>query len=201
MVLMLLPLFAGAVMGRLLGGRLAAVGELRFRAPALIFAVVASQAMLGRAPRSARGAFVLLTYVAVGAWIILNARRRSRPFRLAFVLVGVGWAMNFAAMAPTGAMPVSEEALAVIGAPAHLNVEDGHLFKHERRGSRGPTSWLGDEIPIASLKAVISVGDIALAAGILMLVASAMLGDAPRPVRGRALRVRNGSRVGASPAT
>lgn len=175
MVLILIPMVAGAIMGRLCGGRLARIGELRFRAPLLVFAVLASQSLLGQAPHRSRGAVVVLSYLAVGTWIMLNTRRRSTSLRIAFALVGVGWAMNFAAMAPTGAMPVSNEALEAIGVPANLNVREGHLYKHARREARGATSWLGDEIPVPSLRAVISVGDIALAGGILLLIASAMV--------------------------
>ena len=176
---MLVPLVAGGLVGRLLGGRLGSVGELRFRAPVLVFFVLGSQALLGRAPAQIRGAVVVTSYAAVGAWILLNTRERSRGLRVAFALVGVGWAMNFAAMAPTGAMPVSSQALSAISAPAAMNVQDGHLYKHTRRTSRGATSWLGDEIPVPALKAVISVGDIGLALGIFLLMTSAMLGTAP----------------------
>ena len=189
---MLIPLVAGAVAGRFLGGRLGRVGELRFRAPALVFFVLGSQALLGRAPKSSRGFVVVVSYLAVGGWIVLNTRARSIGLRMAFALVGVGWAMNFAAMAPTGAMPVSANALTAIGAPVNLNVQDGHLYKHIRRGHRNATSWLGDEIPVPSLKAVISVGDIVLALGIFLLVSSAMLGHvSTRPRYVRTAVVRN----------
>ncbi len=179
MILMLVPLVAGAITGRLCGGRLARLADLRFRAPALIFVVLASQALLGHVPRGPRNTAVLLSYAAVGAWIVVNMGRRALALRIAFVLVGLGWAMNVAAMAPNGAMPVSEEALSSVGAPATMKVQEGHLYKHTRREARNATSWLGDEIPLAPLRAVISIGDIVLAAGILLLVASAMVRQTP----------------------
>lgn len=194
---MLVPLVAGAIAGRLRGGRLVRLAELRLRAPALIFVVLASQSLLGYAPSRLRGAVVVLSYAIVGAWIVLNLRGRSLGLGIAFALVGLGWAMNFAAMAPNGAMPVSEKALSAAGAPAGMNIQDGHLYKHVRRPSRGaaasPTStWLGDEIPVPALRAVISLGDIALAFGILLLVAGAMVcpGGSPSMSPRRRLRLQ-----------
>ena len=182
-MLMLVPLLAGAIAGRACGGRLARIGDLRFRAPVLIFAVLASQALLGRAPSRFRALAVMVSYVAVGAWIIMNMNRRALGLRLGFALVGLGWALNFAAMAPSGAMPVSAEALRAVGAPITMDVQEGHLYKHVRRNARNATTWLGDEIPVPPLRAVISVGDIVLGLGIVLLVASAMLRHAPAPVR------------------
>jgi hypothetical protein len=168
-------MLAGAIAGRLRGGRLARLGDLKFRAPAVIFAILAAQVVLGHAPRQARGLAVVLTYAGVGLWIVVNLGQRTLGLRLGFTLIGIGWAMNFAVMAPNGAMPVSEDALSAVGAPAAMNVQDGHLYKHERRESTNASSWLGDEIPVAPLRAVISVGDIVLALGILLLISSAMV--------------------------
>src|SRR5262249_35126315 len=151
MVLMLVPLFAGMAVGRLRGGRLARIGDLRFRAPALVFVGFASQASLGHVAHDVRRGAVVLSYLTVGAWIAINTRARALGLGVAFVLVGLGWAMTFAAIAPHGSMPVSGEALSAIGAPASFNAQEGHLYKHSRRTSRNATTWLGDEIAIPAL--------------------------------------------------
>jgi len=183
MVLILVPVVVGAIIGKICGGTLSRLAELRFRAPALIFAVLAAQALLGRAPGELRAGVVVLSYAAVGAWIVLNMSGRSVALRAAFVMVGLGWAMNFAAIAPTGAMPVSEEALRTVGVSTTINVQNGHLSKHARREERNATTWLGDEIPIPRLRAVISLGDIVLALGILLLVTSATVRPSPALLR------------------
>ena len=66
-----------------------------------------------------------------------------------------------------------------------MDVREGHLYKHARREEHGPTTWLGDEIPVRALRAVISIGDIVLALGILVFVSAAMLGSTPAPTRRR----------------
>jgi hypothetical protein len=183
MLLFLLPIGVGAVVAKIRGARLSDATRVPVRAPALVFVALALQVALPRVPPSGRAAVVLLSYVAVGVWTVVNLARRPPAVRIAFGLIALGWSMNVLAIAPHGAMPVSPTALAAVGAPASFDVETGNLSKHVLADSTSALRWLGDTIPVPPLRTVISLGDIALAAGIVLLLSSAATcagGTSPR---------------------
>lgn len=139
------------------------------------------QVMLRRVPPQARVVVVFVSYITVGSWVVLNARNRPRSLRAAFLLIGAGWAMNTAVMVPNGGMPVSGDALVGLGAGATYDVASGHLYKHVLADGSTEMAWLGDILPVAPLRAVISVGDVLMAVGVVLLMSSAMTDAAPRP--------------------
>lgn len=178
MFLFLLPIGAGAALGKVRGVRLSDAAGLTLRAPGLVFVALALQVAVPRFRASGRVAVVLLSYAVVGAWLALNLMRRPLAVRLACALLALGWGLNVLAIASNSGMPVSPAALAAVGAPATLDiregdVEQGNLSKHVVAESTSALRWLGDTIPVPPLHAVISIGDIALAAGIVLLLSSA----------------------------
>jgi hypothetical protein len=177
--LLVVVLAAGACVGRLRGGRLARLADVRFRASGLLFAALGVQLSLGRLPGALRLPSILLSYAAVGLWIKCNLGQWRRPLRVAMAVIAAGWALNLAAIVPHGGMPVAADALAAVGAPSGYDVEAGHLYKHVAAGPEtgGVGRWLGDSIPVAPLHAVVSMGDLLLAAGLAGFVASAMRGS------------------------
>ncbi len=180
MLILILPVCAGAALGWLRNGRVHGLSGLRWRAPGLIAAAVAAQLLLRWVPSGARLTVVVVSYITVGAWVALNVRGRRLAMSSALALVAVGWAMNVAATVPNGGMPVSSEALSQIGVGTGYDVRDGHLFKHVPDDGSASLAWLGDTIPVPALRAVISLGDIVMAAGIVLLMSSAMVEAAPR---------------------
>ncbi len=72
-------------------------------------------------------------------------------------------------------MPVSLHAAGQVGASPGMDVADGHLSKHVAAGRDTDLWWLGDVIPIRPLASVISVGDVVIVAGIVLVVAAGMV--------------------------
>lgn len=175
MILLALVLLLGVAAGYACGGRLRGLADLRLRVPGVLFAAVAVQVALVRVPSSWRPVLVLATYVAVGGWLIVNLAGRAPGLRAGFLAAGTGWCLNLAAMAGSGRMPVSAAALNAAGI-GDLTVDRGHLSKHLEGGSGLLARALGDVIPLRPLHAVISAGDVALFAGIVVVVALAMTG-------------------------
>jgi hypothetical protein len=186
---LLFPLAAllGVIAGSLFGGRPGALAGLRFRAPGILFGALAVQLALGVPPFEGllwdvRAGLVVLSYAALGVFFALNAAHHHGLLRAGLVLMAAGWLLNLAAIVPNGGMPVSRAALARVGAPPDLAVEQTIVEKHVPAGRRTSLGWLGDVIPVPALRAVISAGDVLLLAGVAVAVAG---GTASRP-RGRA---------------
>lgn len=174
MALLAVSLFPGILAGWAVGGRLGRLAELELRAPAVIFAALALQLGLGLLPAGARAPALAGSCVLVGVWLLLNVRGRPPVLGLAVGLLAAGWLLNVAVMLPNGGMPVSGAALARIGAPPQTDVSDGHLYKHVPADAETVLPWLADVVPLAPLSAVVSAGDLVLAAGGFLLLATGM---------------------------
>lgn len=181
-MLVLLPfLLVGAVLGWARGGRLRHLADQSFGALPLLWSAVALQLALGSrltASLSAdtRFGFVLASYALSGTWLVLNTARRGRQraFRLGLGLVAAGWLLNAAAVVPNRGMPVSLAAYRTAGLDPRSSVGDGHLYKHVPAGPGTALRPLGDVIPVPPLKAVVSIGDLVMLAGVPLLVAALM---------------------------
>ncbi|HLV59599.1 MAG TPA: DUF5317 family protein [Natronosporangium sp.] len=96
------------------------------------------------------------------------------------VLAGAG--ANALAILLNGGMPYSATAARAVG----LTVDD-ETVRNTVAGEDTRLPWLGDVIPVPSLGAVVSVGDLLIAVGLVGLVASLMR---PRPLPHRRWRAR-----------
>ena len=181
MSLFAIAVAVGLSAGYARGGRLGRLGHLRLRAPVLAGLALAAQAGAGLAPTSSRSSIVVVSYAMVGTWLALNLGGRPRALRLGIGLLALGWLLNGVAMAPHGGMPVSATAMEEVGFPAGYDVTDGHLYKHVGDDRDTPVDWLGDVIPVRSLGAVISLGDLALLAGIAVCLGAGMRSSACDP--------------------
>lgn len=173
----------GTAVGLARGGRLRRLLALRLRAAPLAFACLGAQLALGAGggspPPVLRDAVVVASYAGIGLWLVLNARSQRDGLRLAFVVLAVGWLLNVVPMALNDGMPVSAAALRAAGASGE-EVDEGNLWKHVPATSSTEAAWLGDVIPVAPARAVISVGDVVLLAGVGAVVALALsAGPAP----------------------
>ena len=115
---------------------------------------------------------LLLSQVLVLGWVVAN---RHLP---GTVLIAVGLLLNAIVIAANGAMPVSSEALAALGAEPGATPTGKHTLMTD--DTRLP--WLADILPLPPLRSIISVGDIVLAAGLIPLAHDLMT---HRPVEER----------------
>ncbi len=185
MLLFPLAALAGAALGRSRGGRLAGLGAVRLRAPALVWVAVAIQALLGVTgpmawPFGGRFPILVATYLAVGAWLVINAVADA-GLRLALGLLALGWLLNLAAIIPNQGMPVSLEALDSSGGRTGVTVDQGHFGKHVEASPRTTLAWLGDVIPAPWLDSVISIGDLVMSVGVAIGVSGSMRRPLARP--------------------
>jgi len=169
----------GLLMGWARGGSLRALSDVQFRHSSFVLAAIATQAALELpGPRSwptgVHFGIVVMTYLVVGWWLLENTRSRSAGMRCGLGLVASGWALNLLAIIPNGGMPVSESALGRAGIARSTSVIRGHLSKHVPAGHHTVLLFLGDVIPLSWFRSVISAGDIVMAVGIGIVVASAM---------------------------
>ena len=162
-------------MGYLRGGRLRRLSSLDLRAPILAAGALAFQLGAGRSPERWRFSVIMCTYAVVAAWLLVNAWRRPTQLRVAVGLLAAGWLLNVVVIAANGGMPVSLHAAGQAEASPGMDVADGHLYKHVAAGGDTDLWWLGDVIPIRPLASVISVGDVVMVAGIVLVVAAGMV--------------------------
>ncbi len=194
--LFLTALVAGLAGGYLAGGRLSNMPSVPPRAAGVVLCLVIAQVVILRVvslPDAAHGAFVTLTCIAAGAFVLIAWQRwrGRRVVAVALAVIALGWALNTAVIAANGNMPVSSWALHVAGYDESLNVAAVGVRKHEDLSQDTRMVMLGDVIPIPHAKRVLSIGDVFLLAGIALFVAGAMrredgveLSSGPRPVPG-----------------
>lgn len=110
-------------------------------------------------------AVLLVSNALVAMFLISN-------FRLpGIALAAAGLTLNVLVIGLNGAMPVAESASE--GAGIKRTLEQAGL-KHELLDSNTLLPWLGDVLPIAFFREVLSVGDILLASGIAYLIYARM---------------------------
>lgn len=184
MLILPFALVVGFLAGLAAGGTWRALFQLKFRCPIVVALAIGVQVGLALPalqswPTALRFSLICATYAAVGIWLIYNARGRTGGVYVGFVLLAVGWLLNLIAILPNGGMPVSAWAMREAGIKPTTSVGNGHLAKHVLVSSGTWFRFLGDVIPVSFFQAVVSVGDIVMAAGVVVLVAGAMRARGP----------------------
>lgn len=165
---------AGILLGLLSGGRLGALGELRIRRVELVYAAIALQiaafpsgVLPWSTPDGVARALWLLSFALLIAFSIANRAVRG------VALVFAGLTSNVAAvLANGGLMPASPHAIRAAGLAYRLknnSISRGHPH----------LAWLTDRWAVPNwvpLGNVYSVGDVLIAAGIVVTVVLAMHG-------------------------
>lgn len=147
------------------GGRVGNLRDVRLGWVPLLLAGLALQVAvdLGAdrgmlAPGAATGGLVA-SQLLVLAFVLRNRRHRG------MLLLGVGFLLNAAVIVANGAMPVDPDAIRRLGVS-----EPGPITgKHELLTAQTRLPWLADRIPVPWLRMVLSVGDLVLGAGVLVL--------------------------------
>lgn len=115
-------------------------------------------------------AALIASYVSLLAFALVNRRLVAAP------LLIVGLALNLAVVAPNKGMPVSESAVRALTSGA-LPPSSTVAGKHHLRTDSDVFGLLGDVIPVPPpFNVILSVGDLFLYAGVVVLVVSVMLG-------------------------
>ena len=159
------------------GGRLARLADLRLRGLwlpvlALVLQVVITEIARGGSEALHRELHIL-TYVMLGAFLWLNRRLPGLK------IVGLGALLNtLAIVANRGVMPASATAERLSGLHLPPGFDNSAHFGHER------LPFLGDIIPWPGpLPNVLSIGDLIIFAGTIVLLHRACGPQAPRPIR------------------
>ncbi len=174
MLVLTVALLAGLLAGYALGGRLANVERLRLRLPSLVLAALALQLVifspLGRPlGETAVVALHLVSYGLLLTFAAANLRRAG------IAVAGAGIALNATVIAANGGyMPASARALAIAGRAAATEPHNNSALAEE--GARllplGDVFAVPHWVPLVAN--VFSVGDVLIAAGVALLIATAM---------------------------
>jgi Family of unknown function (DUF5317) len=149
----------------LAGGRIAALGQLQFRAKGLLVAAIVAQVLIvsifPNGSATLHHAVHIGTYLVVAVFVVCNRR-------IPWVwLVALGGALNFAAItANGGVMPASPRALE--GAGFALDPEgfvNSGAVAHPHLQFLGDVFWVPSSFPISN---VFSVGDVLILLGALL---------------------------------
>ncbi len=178
MILLLTPVLVGVVVGYAIGGRLANIETVQFRALWLLWSAAAVQAAqyylapLRRFFQDDIGVSMLaIAFAIVSLWVALNVVRWSRPMQAAAGLIALGAIVNGLVTAANGRMPYAPHAAVRAHVPATATGP-----KHKPADDATRLAFLGDVIPVPPLREVISAGDLVIAAGVGGAVAIAMRG-------------------------
>jgi hypothetical protein len=162
LVLLVLPALVGTAVGLATGGSLRNLGSARFRGVVLLWLAAGVQAVQ---LITSWGLLLGAIFALVAGWIAVNLGGATRPGRTGLVLVLLGLVLNGTAIALNGRMPYSPRAAVLVGFAG-----TGETAKNVPAGPTTRAGWLGDVIPVAALDAVVSVGDIVISAGTVLLL-------------------------------
>jgi hypothetical protein len=193
-VFLLGPVLVGLAAGYLTGGRLRQLARQPLRGVWLLYAAASGQ-LLGHVPPGSRLLspaaqrwLTALVFSVVGVALLLNLARLSRPARAGIATIIAGAALNAATIVPNGHMPVAPVALGEIGAaPTDTTLDPHHTVSTETT----QMAALGDVLPVPWLNLVISIGDIVVMLGVLLLIAALMHEHQPGRVAGSSARAES----------
>lgn len=182
MALPLIGIVLAVGVSLLRGGRFrhAAHNDLHWL-PVLVAGLVLQTLLDALASRGAVGdagtvALLLVSEAAVLGFCIRNW------YRAGMVLVGLGFTCNVLVILANGGMPVSPDAIRIMGGDPSGVVLAG---KHHLMTATTALPWLADVIPVPPVDLIISVGDILLVAGMVPFAHDLMTPDGPDARRGR----------------
>ncbi|MDQ3783562.1 MAG: DUF5317 domain-containing protein [Actinomycetota bacterium] len=171
----------GAATVPLAKGRIGAIGDLRLRwGPALLLAVALQVLILfliPTHPSGIHGPLHVVSYALIGVFVIANMRVEG------MWLIGFGGLCNAMVIALNGGvMYVSRSALEIVGLyPLPDRFLNAAVLEHPK------LPFLGDIFPIPPLNTVVSLGDILIAIGAVVLL-HGVCGSRLLPAMTQALR-------------
>ena len=112
---------------------------------------------------------LIVVFAPVLIWLGINLRVWPTAIRVAGSVIALGAVLNGIAIAANGRMPYSPAMAEAVGLRPGLTTP-----KNEPVNTRTRLSLLGDTIPIAPLRKILSPGDVLISAGTCAVVALAM---------------------------
>jgi len=168
----------GLGIGLARGGSIRNLTAARLRWTPVVFVAVAMQIGAQFAPRSTSivaFGLVVASYLVVFAFAAANWRVPGMAF------IAVGAALNYIVILINRGMPISAAAAARVGFAGpkaqQLVLRGKHFINSSGRAHLSP---LGDVIPLWRQPTVASVGDLIIWAGLILLIASLVLGPRGR---------------------
>ncbi|MCP4085867.1 MAG: DUF5317 domain-containing protein [Actinomycetia bacterium] len=125
-------------------------------------------------------AVMVASHALVTVWAVAIVCRQSRAARIGMSIVAVGFVLNLLPVAANGNMPVSESAAVAVGFKIDESIETGHLAKHRIARDGDRLLLLSDTIAVPWLRAVVSIGDLVMALGIVLAIRPIGLGSRRR---------------------
>lgn len=167
----LIAIGVGLLIGGITGGRLTNIATKRFQWWGLLVAGMGLQVFLEYEHAPAQFFLLLVSYACLIAFSIANLRLRA----MGVVLIGIG--LNALVIAANSGMPVREDAVRaadMVEDDKPVRVADA---KHTLETDNTKLRFLGDIVPVAPLRQVVSFGDLILAVGITDLMVRLMRPD------------------------
>ncbi|MCA1833824.1 MAG: DUF5317 domain-containing protein [Actinomycetota bacterium] len=170
----------GIIIGLARRGSFARLQGVRLEKTAILYAAVLAQIVSAVAERSAGRwpafALIVTAYAGVCAFAVANRHLIGMP------LIALGALGNFIVIAVNGGMPVSRRALALAGLGNPFEGRAKALLRgaHHLMAPQSRVTFLADVIPLRVGATVISVGDILLWAGIVLLLQHLLVGPRGR---------------------
>jgi hypothetical protein len=161
----------GLIIGLLLGGRLSALGEIKFRWWPLVFAGFLLQVVLFQDAVAARvGALGPFLYIASTLMVVVAVLRNIDVPGIP--LVALGAACNLAAiLANGGFMPASPGAMAALGKAEPVIYSNSAVVAHPMLEPLTDIFALPSWLPFNN---IFSIGDAILALGIVVVIVTTM---------------------------
>jgi hypothetical protein len=161
----------GLAAGLLAGGRIAAIGDIRFRwGPLMVIGFLAQVALFSDAVADKVGALGPLLYVASTLLVVVAVVRNLAIPGMAVVAVGA--ASNLAAiLANGGFMPASPAAMAALGKAVPVVYSNSAVLYQPALAPLTDIFALPTWLPFHN---IFSVGDVAIAIGVVLVIAVAM---------------------------
>jgi Family of unknown function (DUF5317) len=176
----LLLLSTMIVLGLLIGfaarGTINGLKELHFRAIWVLFAslVVGLLPLFSDSINKHRHPLQLASFAGVLIFLVVNLLTARGEIRAAFLVVALGWALNFIVIAANHGMPLSRWAYAASGQAGAITVGKSGFYRIVIGGPHTKLYRLGDVIPIKPYHVVVSIGDVLMIVGIALIIAAGM---------------------------
>jgi hypothetical protein len=173
---MLYALGAGVIVGKLMGGSLAGLGQVRIHWAALAVLGLLVQVVLFFGPVAERvGSLGTPIYIGSTALVLVVVVRNIAVPGLA--LVAAGALSNLAAITLNGGqMPASPDAMAFLGKAVHAGYSNSTVVESPVLAPLTDVFALPPFLPFAN---VFSVGDVLIGVGVAVVIVNAMRRGAP----------------------